>query len=218
MKRVFGYFLQLIGGATLICLVGGTVVLIFAGYWMDVNDAPRKADYILPLAGNANRLIKTAELYEQGYAPTILISNARRIPPNRLQRLQWKMGYPHYSPDQYRSLLLKQLGAEDAKLEPFGNGHVSTVEEAEALRAHLNGKAVRLLIVTSPYHARRAKMIFHDILPECEIEVTTTRDGMFKKKWWDDQESANLLVMELAKTVHYLLGGVYRSTDQPTAD
>ena len=213
MKRFLGTILQIIGAATLCLALGGAVLLGFAGYWMEVDDPPTQSDYILPLAGDLHRLIKAAQLYSEGYAPVILLSNARRLPPSRLERLQWKMGFPRYTPEQYRSLLLQLLGAATAELEPFGNGHISTVEEAEALRAHLGGRPVKLLIVTSPFHARRAKMIFENMLPDCDISVVTTEEGAFVRQWWKDQNSAQNLILEFAKTMHYLLGGVFRSTD-----
>jgi uncharacterized SAM-binding protein YcdF (DUF218 family) len=180
---------------------------------MDVNEKPIKADYILPLAGNRHRLIKAAQLYNSGYAPIILISNAIKYPPSKLTQLKWEIGYPKYTNEQLNALLLKKLGAQSAILEPFGNGHISTVEEVEALKAHLNGKTPRILVVTSPYHARRAKMIFEEMLPDCTVSITVTDEGAFKKRWWKDQVSAQNLVMEFAKTMHYLMGGVFRSTD-----
>ena len=213
MNRFFGTFLQIIGAATLCLALGGAALFAFAGYWMEVDDPPVKSDYILPLAGDPHRLIEAARLYREGYAPVILVSNARRLPPSRLDRLQWKMGFPRYTPEQYRALLLQPLGAATAKLEPFGDGHISTAEEAEALRTHLAGKRVKLLIVTSPYHARRAKMIFENTLPDCEITVVTTEEGAFDKTWWKDRDSAEDLVLEFAKTLYYLFGGVFRSTD-----
>jgi len=180
---------------------------------MDVNEEPIKADYILPLAGNKHRFIKAAELYRAGYAPNILISNAVQHPPSRLSKLKLKMGYPKYSRDQFNMLLLKILGAESAKLEVFGDGHISTMEEIEALKVHLNGQTPSILVVTSPYHARRAKMIFEDILPGCTVHVAVTDEGAFEQQWWNDQQSAQHLIMEFAKTAHYLMGGVFRSTD-----
>lgn len=189
------------------------VLLVFAGYWMQVDDKPFKADYILPLAGDSHRFFKAAELFHAGYAPAILISNAKVEPPSRLDRLLWKMGYPNYSESEYRARFFEELGLSAARLEPFGNGHISTVEEAEALRDYLSGRTVRLLLVTSPYHARRAKMIFRDILPQSSIRVVTNQEGSFDNKWWEDQKQAQHLVMEFAKTIHYLLGGVFRSTD-----
>lgn len=214
MKRFMRGFLQLFGTLCLLGLLAGTALLVFAGYWMDVNDPPIQADYILPLAGDSHRMLKAAELYNQGYAPTILLSNARAYPPTRMHKLKWQMGYPRYSREQFLSLLLPLIGAGSAHLEEFGNGHISTVEEAEALRDHLAGRQSRLLIVTSPYHARRAKMIFEDILSDCTISVSVTEEGAFDKKWWLDQVSAQNIVMELAKTIHYALGGAFRSTEE----
>lgn len=213
MGRFIRFILQAVGALTILGMLGGVCLLAFAGYWMNVSDEPIKADYILPLAGDKHRIIKAAELYRKGYAPTILISNHERIPPSRIQQLQWKMGYPNYTRKQYNDLLFPLLGATTARREEFGKGHVSTVEEAEALRAHLGPGAHRILIVTSPYHARRSKMVFEDILPGCVISVVTTEEGSFGHQWWKDQRAAQNLVLEFAKTIHYMLGGVYRSTD-----
>lgn len=199
---------------TLLGLVSCAVTLYFAGHWMRVNEQPVKADYILPLAGDYNRLISAADLYKNGYAPAILLSNAAVFPPDRIDRLRWEIGFPKYTRDQYRVLILQALGAESAELEPFGNGHISTTEEAEALKDHLNGKSPDLLIVTSPYHARRAKLIFEDYFPESQITVTTIREDSFYTQWWKDQASAQNLIMEFAKTLHYLMGGAFRSTDK----
>jgi len=213
VKSFTRFILQTIGMATITAILLGFCLLAFAGHWMAVNEKPTKADYILPLAGDNHRLIKAAELYRSGYASTILISNARHLPPSHLLQLKWKMGYPNYSSDQFNSLLLGLLGAQSAKLESFGDGHISTMEEVEALKTHLNGQTPRILVVTSPYHARRAKMIFEEILPECAVSVTVTDEDSFDQKWWKDQKSAQNLIMEFAKTAYYLMGGVFRSTD-----
>lgn len=213
MKKAIRFILQVIGAMTVAGAILGLCLMFFAGYWMKVNEPPVKADYILPLAGDPHRLIKAAELYQKGYAPVLLISNSKEYPPQPIDILQWKMGYPDYSRDEYNKRLLSLLGAGNARLEPFGNGHISTAEEAEALKKYFNGKTPSLLIVTSPNHTRRAKMIFEDVLPECEITVTATEEGEFETWWWKDQISSQKLVMEFAKTAHYMLGGAFRSTD-----
>ncbi len=213
MGRFIRFTLQAIGALTVAGLLTLVCILMLAGYWMDVNDKPIKADYILPLAGDGHRMIKAAELYKQGYAPIILLSNAEVLPPSTLKKLKWEMGYPNYNREHYLSLLLPLLGADSAKLEEFGDGHVSTVEEAEALRAHLNSDDIRLLIITSPYHARRAKKIFEERLPNATIAITVTEEDSFDPQWWKNQRSAQNLIMEFAKTAHYMLGGVFRSTD-----
>jgi len=205
--------LQWIGGLTLVTGIALFLLLASAGYWMHVDEEVNNTDFILPLAGDAQRMIKAIELYKKGIAPTILVSNAWKEPPSQLQKIEWEMGYPNYSDTEFLKKLLELMGAGKAHLEIFGNGHVSTVEEAEALKKHLDGKSVSLLIVTSPSHALRAKMVYKKTLPKCRITITTTNEGAFDTAWWRHQKDAQNLLLELLKTVHYLVGGVFRSTD-----
>lgn len=134
MHTFINRFLQCVGLMTIIGLVAGVGLLAFAGYWMNVDDAPFQADYILPLAGDEHRLMKAAELYKAGYAPTILLSNAEDVPPKPFNKLEWEMGYPKLTRKELRHRILVTMGAEAAKQESFGNGHISTVEEVEALK------------------------------------------------------------------------------------
>jgi uncharacterized SAM-binding protein YcdF (DUF218 family) len=217
MSRLFGWTLKCIGAVTLAGLAIGLGLMIFAGSWMRVDDQPEQVDYIIPLAGDSDRLITAARLYKQGFAPVILLSNAKSMPPSRLEKLEWQMGYPNYTDTEYCFRLLGLLGVDPGETESFGNGHISTVEEAEALRTFLDGRTPSLLLVTSPSHARRAKMIFEDVLPDCRILVKTSENGSFGKQWWKDQTAAQNLILEFAKTIHYLLGGGFRSTDDQPA-
>ncbi|QGY41053.1 YdcF family protein [Pseudodesulfovibrio cashew] len=213
MKKLVRAMLQAIGALTVVVMLAGVGLAAFAGYWMRVDEPPIKADYIFPLAGNDNRLIEAVELYKQGYAPVILISMSKEYPPTPLDRTKWLIGFPDYPRMEFVRRLVSVLGGDTKKLEPFGNGHVSTLEEIEALKKHLNGKRVSLLVVTSPEHTKRVKIILDDLLPECDITVMATKEGAFETKWWKDQRSAQRLIMEFAKTLYYLAGGAYRSTD-----
>jgi uncharacterized SAM-binding protein YcdF (DUF218 family) len=217
MGRLLGGLIRIMSTLALLGVCLGLVLMRCAGYWMQVNDTPEQADYIIPLAGDDTRLIKATELYHQGFAPMVLLSNAVEPTPTRLDALRWKMGYPHYERTEYRARLLGLLGVPASVTDSFGKAHISTVEEAEALRTYLRGRQARLLLVTSPTHARRAKMIFEDVLPECRIMVSDTDEGTFGATWWRDQQTAKELILELSKTVHYLLGGVFRSTDAKLA-
>ncbi len=218
MSRMIGWMLKFVGAMTLAGLALGLGLMAFAESWMRVDDQPQQVDYIVPLAGDSDRLITAAELYSQGFAPVILLSNAKSMPPSRLEKLEFQLGYPNYTDKEYRFRLLALLGIDPSETESFGNGHISTVEEAEALRTYLNGRTPSLLLVTSPSHARRAKMICQDVLPDCQVLVTTSENGGFGKEWWKDQTAAQNLILEFAKTIHYLLGGGFRSTDgQPAS-
>ncbi|MGE4293121.1 MAG: YdcF family protein [Desulfovibrio sp.] len=214
MKRTLALLFQAVGAATLLGALAFGVLMAFAGQWLQVDDGPARSDYILPLAGDGNRVVHAAALYHQGWAPKILVSLAYEDPPTPLDELKARMGYPRFaSCREWDEAAYAVLDVPQATLEFFGNGHISTVEEAEALRAHLQAAPVRLLLVTSPYHARRAKTIFEHVYPEATIRMVIAPGERFRERWWADQQSAQMVVLETAKTIHYLLGGVYRSTD-----
>ncbi len=213
MMKFLGRFLAVLGGATLLVALCVTVTMYFAGQWMQVNDEPKQADYILPLAGDAHRNIYAADLFKQGLAPTILISISAPGPDTKLTPILRVMGYPQLSNKEFAQRLYAVLDIPLVALQPFGHGHLSTVEEAEALRDFLGPGNHRLLLITSPYHARRAKIIFESILPETEITMSVTPYEHFNEKWWSDYYTAPKVVLEAAKCAYYLLGGVFRSTD-----
>ncbi len=206
-------FLQTVGAATILFLVSVAGLLFWAADWFDVNDVPVTADYIVPLAGGYHRLFKAAELYNEGFAPVVMFSRAKLFPLTRLDKIEKEFGHKTYKPYGFGKKVLHHLGVPKNAIQDFGNGHISTVEEAEALKRHLNKGKVTMLLVTSPYHARRAKIIFQKVFPEATILVTSPPEGTMKKEWWKDQVSAQNLVMELMKTAYFLLGGAFRSTD-----
>lgn len=213
MWKFIRHLCTLVGALTIVGALLALLMLGFAGKWMRVDESPQEADYIFPLAGNMNRMVKAAQLYKEGYAPSILLSRPRILQREPLDDAKALMGYPDYELEDFVRKMLVGLDAGAAKVEPFGNGHTSTVEEIEALRAHFGEQRPTLLVVTSPSHARRTKMIMQDIMKDFEFVVTTSDDNPFRDDWWRDQDSAQLLIMEFAKTLHYLLGGAFRSTD-----
>lgn len=203
--------LQAIGAVTVLGVAVATLGFWLLPGWLQVENELRKADYIVPLAGSSHRLMKAAELYRNGLAPRLLLPNSQIRPPSRIQKLRWDMGYPKTDPREFRRRLLARLGVPDSATDQFGDGYISTVEEAEALRGHLGDPAVRLIIVTSPAHTRRAKIIFEDVIPEAQIMMAAPPEGRLKQSWWTDQYSAQIMVAEVAKLIYYLAGGRYRS-------
>ncbi len=211
MWKLLRTVLQAIGAATVLVGVVALISLWFLPGWLQVEDRLERADYIVPLAGNAHRFMKAAELYREGLAPKVLLSNSRVRPASRIQKLRWKMGYPKTDPRVFRTQMLAELGVPEEATEAFGDGHISTVEEAEALRRHLSERSVKLIVVTSPAHTRRAKMIFADVIPEATIMMAAPPEGRLSQHWWSDQLSAQILVAEVSRLIYYLVGGRYRS-------
>ncbi len=210
MRKLISVFLQGLGLITVLSVVLAGLGLYLMGYWLVVNEEPAKADAIVVLGGNFSRPLHAADLYDKGYARVIYVGRPK--PHEQTANLE-KLGvHLVRHEERYKEILLKKRVPEKA-ISFFGNGHISTVEEAESLKKVLGDRPVRLLLVTSPYHTRRAKAIFGDVLPNAEIRMVATPYESFTQRWWTERDSAISVVLETAQTLFYHLGGAFRSTD-----
>lgn len=184
--------------------IGATVGLSYAADWLSVSDRPQKADAILVLGGGYSRPFQAADLYRQGLARKIYVSVPLREDQFRLLD-EAGITFPREE-DVVRQVLLKK-GVPAGAIEYLGKDLISTAAEAQAARALFAKGAPRLLVVTSPYHLRRARMTFSDALPAADIRVIATSYDPFPQVWWKDQNAARNVLLELAKISFYQLGG-----------
>jgi uncharacterized SAM-binding protein YcdF (DUF218 family) len=210
MLKTIRIILQAIGLLTLLCVAVGMAVVPYWSDWLQIADEPEKADYIVVLDGDGHRLLKATELFKQDFAPTILLSNAYQRPTSRLDNLAVELGYPEIKPHEFRSRVLQHFGVPPEAIAEFGNGHISTLEEAEALKQFLGARAIRAILVTSPYHARRAKLTFKSVMPQAHFVVVCPPEGRIDPHWWRDQQSALTTLNETAKLFYFWLGGAFR--------
>ena len=196
-----GLFLLLVFFAV---AVGAAVGLSYAGEWLSVGDRPQKTDAILVLGGGYARPFQAADLYRQGFARRIYVSVPAREDQYRLLD-EAGVAFPR-AEEVVRQVRLKK-GVPASAIEYFGKDSISTAAEAQAARALFGKGAPRLLIVTSPYHLRRARMTFSDALPAADIRVIATGYDPLPQAWWKDQSAARNVLLELAKITYYKLGG-----------
>jgi uncharacterized SAM-binding protein YcdF (DUF218 family) len=184
--------------------IGAAAGLSYAGEWLSAGDRPQKADAILVLGGSFTRPFQAAELYRQGLARTIYISVPAREGEYRVLD-EAGIAFPRKE-EVMRQVLLKK-GVPASAIEYFGKDSISTAAEAQAARALFASGAPRLLVVTSPYHLRRARMTFSDALPAADIRVIATSYDPLPQAWWKDQSAARNVLLELAKITYFKLGG-----------
>lgn len=192
--------------ACLSATAGGAIGLFYAADWLSVADQPQKADAILVLGGGVSRPFQAADLYRQGYARKIYVS----APAREAQHLlldQAGIAFPREE-EIMREVLLKK-GIPASAIEYLGKDLISTADEAQAARELFPARAPRLLVVSSAYHLRRARMIFSDALPAADIRMIATSYDPFPQTWWKDQSAARNVLLELAKITFYQLGGRY---------
>jgi uncharacterized SAM-binding protein YcdF (DUF218 family) len=210
--RTARLLLDLLGMLALVAVVAAVAFFFSVAGWLQYRDQPMAADFILPLAGDTARLSKAAELFNEGLAPSVLLSN------------EWHKAVSiavdptgHFERTDSRIAFLAALGVPAARISSYGSNLLSTAEEAEALAAFLGKRKVTVLLVTSPYQARRAKIIFERELPNVRCLVVWPAKDKVRRRWWADKDSAVLVVTEIAKLIHYLTGGVFRGQDVATA-
>ena len=191
-------------GMLLVTSMVSAVALSYIADWLSVADKPEKADAILVLGGDYSRPFQAADLYRQGLSAKIYVSVPVR--ENQLRLLD-DAGVPHPRQEEiFRQVLLKK-GVPASAIDLFGKDSISTAAEAQAAQALFSTGAPRLLVVTSPYHLRRTRIIFADALPNADIRVIPTGYDPFPKQWWKNQDAARNVLLELPKIVFYRLGG-----------
>ena len=168
---------------TLLAILAGIGLLVSAGIWLIPADKPiEQADVIVVLAGGYERTLYAADLYNQGYAPKVWISRSARENIS-LQLAKLDINLPREE-DIHREILLRKKVPVNA-IEFFGEGSVSTIEEAHVLRAKISNARLKLIIVTSPAHLRRAGLITSNALRDTGIstQMLPTPYENFDPQW-----------------------------------
>lgn len=205
--RYFRRFLEIVGALTLAALLVGGALVATAGHWLRVDDQPRKADAIVVLAGELRRAVHAADLYNQGLAPVIYLGRPRHDPPQALCDL----GFECARQEQVMLRILAAKGVPVEAVRLYGQELMSTVDEGENLRRELGPEKKTLLVVTSAYHCRRARMILSNTIGGHELLMSPTPYERFEKDWWNHQLSSLAVVSEVSKFVFYFLGTPFRA-------
>lgn len=164
-------------------------ILRFAAESWIVDEPAPHADALLLLSDDnfyADRATHAAELIRQGVAPLVIASGRRLRPSAGIAELE-----EHD---------LIERGVPKDKIVRFPQDADSTLEEAEALSQFCSEHRFHsVIIVTSNYHARRARYIFGKVFPSrITVSVAAARDGDFDpERWWEKRKSQKLFVREV---------------------
>ena len=163
-----------------------------------VDEEPKPADVIIVLAGDSRvRVDHGVKLYQAGYANKILFAGGSRssqiTDAQIMERQALSLGVPQ----------------DDILLEEKS---ISTYENAKySLEIMQAMKFKSAILVTSPYHTRRASIIFGRFfkgidLTTCSVPYNSSDIG----KWWTDSDKFNVVTSEYFKLVwYYLFSGIF---------
>lgn len=168
-----------------VLLVAGVLLVIPATAWLATGEPPVLSDIIVVLAGGAGeRAMTAAELYAQGMGQRIMITDPSGFPDKLMEYLE-NEGVPS------RRIL--------SSLRPTR----STYEDALAIRQVVaRTGAHSILVVTSPHHCKRARLILERMLADLDIQITVTSSVslyMNPDRWWETRHGWNTVPLELPK-------------------
>lgn len=190
----------LVGLGLLACLVVGRALWLPAvGRFLIVSDPLQHADAIVPLAGERDRVVYAAELFGEGYATWFVATDM-----------------PHQVPgieDSYAQLVRREAvwhGVPDERILTVSATAQTTYQEALAVRQLCQEHGWRtLLVVTSPYHTRRARLAFRDAFRDTGIAIIVhpvSHHWYTPDTWWRSTDGLRDTWTELLKLVLHVVG------------
>jgi len=198
-------------------LVAGAVLLRFGGYLLVLSDSPpAHAQVAIVLAGSVSgeeaRRAQALKLLRQGSVDRVMFHVGR----------VWYWG--QWVPDMARQYIRKEYGNEIAQHVLVCEMNASsTEEEALGFRRCLDEHRWRsIVLVTSDYHTRRARLIWGAVLakadPPFSFRITGVKDGDFEAGgWWRKREYAKTWLLEFTKLIWTYVELAAGSVPKPSA-
>lgn len=185
--------------ALALLLLGGTAfylardpLLRAFGQWWVVDEPPAKADAIVVLSGDSidgKRVRRAVDLYQQGWAPRILLSGP-------LMR-------PNLSEGVFMVQDAIRFGAPESALEIVESKADSTLQEKDEILGYAaKHNCYRLIVVTSDYHTRRARTIYAAESKKRGMAVIIVSAPQFlvgRQRWWQNRQARKGMINEFIK-------------------
>jgi len=179
-------------------------ILTSAGEFLIVGDEPKPADVIwilgsmIPGAGD-ERYVYGLDLFQKGFGKRLVLSLGTREVP-----MLFRTDTIQTNADLIRSYLISK-GVNEAQFTVLEAE--STVDEARLARDYVQAHGMHsALIVTSPEHMRRARMIFQRVVGDAaELTMAAVPRGQseFRAHWWRDRYSLGRVLYEYVSLAYY---------------
>jgi len=192
MKR-FLIILAVVVGVMVILV---TVAFFSIGYYLSPQSPLAKSDAIVAISGGDTtaRTDEAVQLYKDGWSSHIIFSGAAEDPngpsnARAMATIAEAGGVPHSAIElDETSTDTEQNAVDVAKIVQQDGYH-------------------QIILVTSPYHQRRASIVFHRALgPDVTVLNHSSIDPAWRRShWWATSYSTDLTLSELQKTLYELI-------------
>jgi uncharacterized SAM-binding protein YcdF (DUF218 family) len=189
-------------------LVAGIALIPLAGRVLVVADPlPAAADAIVVLAGSPrDRALEAAVIYRRGIAPLVVLTR-EPLPPGTTA-LREATGLTLPEGDALARSALVALGVPPRAIITLRRRAQSTSTEARTIARWACRSGVRsLVVVTSPSHTRRARLVLAKALgPDIALAVRPARADTFAgRRWLRVRRDAKAVLLEWEKLAHHWL-------------
>jgi uncharacterized SAM-binding protein YcdF (DUF218 family) len=185
--------------------LGGVIAALLAlwapGFVLEGQPRPlERSDAIIVISGDEAlaRYREGVRLYKAGWAPRLIFSGATEDRTESNAAVMRKMALEDGVPAG--AILTDDLGGDT-----YGNAvHTRALMEAHGLTS--------AILVTSPYHLRRATLTFEGVYRGSGIRVIgrAAPDGAWRKRtWWLNEDTRQLTIRELEKLAYVAVTGRY---------
>lgn len=161
-------------------------LLVGMGRWLVVETPVREADLVVALGGDRARQEEAVRLLQQGLGRWVLFVGS------------------DVRPRDYHC-----LGVPADRAVPSPGPAYTTYEEAVATRKVAEERGVKsILVMTSPYHLRRARLTFERVFrgTGVRVGVVSALDPAFApERWWRSHIGRKVVLVEYLGLVYYWL-------------
>ena len=183
-----------------LAVTGWRPALRGVGTFLVVDDGLRPVDAVVVLSGDTSRerLDEAIRIVRRGLAGWIIVLTG--TPPDFYDEAAAIRQY------------VKRRGANPARVVVASEVH-STLDDAQIAAQVMRERGWKsAIVVTSPYHTRRAGWVFYRAWRRLGLSssVHPSPDPLFDPyRWWEDDRSTEAVVLEYIKFLLYLvrLGG-----------
>ena len=187
----------------LLAWILGPPILNAYARWLIVEDPLERADAVVVLSGGeGERLQASVGLYKQGKAGCLLLVG----PATPLLKVYTGEDSLTQGEAKRRIAVRKGVPSDSAIVSL---GATSTWEEAQTTLAEARSRDWKsIIVVTDPFHTRRARATFHKTFRGTPVRVAIyhlplERSSYQPEKWWDRERDLMAVMTETVKTVFY---------------
>jgi uncharacterized SAM-binding protein YcdF (DUF218 family) len=196
--------------ALLVVAAAVAIAVPALGVWLVVADTLSPSDAIFVLEGRTPaREVEAAALYHRGLARVVGISRARDSTAIARELARLPAG------PEVAATALKNLGVPPEAIVRLEREVQNTLEEVAAIAEICRARGyTRVILVSSPSHTRRIRIIWEARVPGITALVHPTSYEAFDgHRWWRSRRGIETVLHEVGGIVNFRLGSVLPTFD-----